>query len=219
MSVESGTTIAILDSSWPLSGDYITEGDNHIRIIKAVLKATFPGAGATGFSTPITATEAELNYSVGVTSSIQPQLDSLSALSIDYIPAGTIMLFYQAAAPVGWTQIANDDNSLLRMVSGAGAGVGGSDSPISWTSTHVHATTGHALTISEIPAHTHTIKEGTTAPGGSGLTSGDDYTSSVAFSQTSGSAGGGGTHSHGDTDSSGDTFTPRYIDVIQASKD
>lgn len=41
------------------------------------------------------------------------------------IPAGTVMLFYQAAAPTGWTQVTTQNNKDIRVVSGTGGGTGG----------------------------------------------------------------------------------------------
>lgn len=221
MPVESGTSIASLDSLWPLSGDVTQDGDNHLRLIKAVLKATFPGVGGTGFNTPIVATEAELNYVAGVTSNIQAQIDAISAVSGIEIPSGTIMLFYQAAAPVGWTQIANDNDSMLRMVSGTGGGVGGVDSPITLDYSHDHTTGDHALTIAEMPAHTHTIENGGSL--NSDITNGGvagtaDINLGSGTNETN-SEGGTGVHNHGVTGMAGSTFSPKYVDVIQASKD
>ena len=48
------------------------------------------------------------------------------------MPAGTVVVFAQAAAPTGWTQITSDsaNNRMLRVVNTAGAGTGGSNSPI-----------------------------------------------------------------------------------------
>jgi hypothetical protein len=40
--------------------------------------------------------------------------------------AGTALLFYQAAAPTGWTQVTTQNNKALRVVSGTGGGTGGS---------------------------------------------------------------------------------------------
>jgi len=224
MGIESGTTIATLDSSWPLSGDYISEGDNHVRLLKAVLKAQFPGVGGLGFAVPITATEVEINYLSGTTSGIQAQLDTLATNNQDWIPAGTIMLFYQPAAPVGWTQIADDDNSMIRMVSGAGdvgGAFGGTDSPINYA--HVHTTAAHALTIAEMPAHTHDIRfnlgahyDSSSTNFGSGA-GGAVVTQPTLDLRASETAGSGDAHTHGDTEST--TFTPRYVNVIQASKD
>ena len=43
------------------------------------------------------------------------------------IPAGSVMLFYQSAAPTGWTQLTTQNNKALRVVSGTGGGTGGSN--------------------------------------------------------------------------------------------
>jgi hypothetical protein len=226
MGLETGTSISALDNSWPLSGDFIQAGDDHLRLIKSVLKAQFPGAGGQGFSTPITASEAEINFSDGVTSGIQAQLDAIAATvgGVQSFPTGTIMLFYQAAAPTGWTQIAGDDNSMLRMVSGAGdagGAFGGTDSPILFEYDHDHATSGHTLTVAEIPSHRHSgnADEGSSGAGISapnfrreGGNTGFLYTNYT---------GGGGSHSHGVTALSTTpmSITPRYVNIIQASKD
>lgn len=224
MGIEAGSNIAALDSSWPLSGDNLNEGDNHLRLLKAVLKAQFPGVGGQGFAVPITAEETEINFLGGVTSNIQDQIDALSDVSGVEIPPGTRMLFYQAAAPVGWTQISNDDNSMLRMVSGVGGGSGGDDSPIELTyADHVHATSIHTLTLAEIPSHDHNLGGRAVVVTNSTNISPTDPESGSSPSGrtfTATSEGGGGGHSHGDTlSASGFTFTPRYINVIQASKD
>jgi hypothetical protein len=93
MGLETGTTISALQSSNPLSTDERSKGDDHLRLIKAVLKSQFPGAGGVGFAIPITATEAELNFVHGVTSAIQEQLDSLK------IPIGGIVELAVATNP------------------------------------------------------------------------------------------------------------------------
>jgi len=61
-----------LNSSNPAAGDNVSEGDDHIRGIKNVLKTTFPSIDGA-----ITATDTELNYVDGVTSSIQTQIDNI----------------------------------------------------------------------------------------------------------------------------------------------
>ena len=55
----------------PAAGDNVSEGDDHIRGIKNVLKLTFPNIDAA-----VNATPTELNYVDGVTSAIQTQLDA-----------------------------------------------------------------------------------------------------------------------------------------------
>jgi hypothetical protein len=69
--VEAVTYISDLNTTLPASGDSVSEGAQHIRNLKTALKNTFPNI--TGAVNP---TQAELNYSVGVTSLIQTQLDA-----------------------------------------------------------------------------------------------------------------------------------------------
>jgi len=69
--VETVTYISDLNTTLPASGDSVSEGAQHIRNLKTALKNTFPNI--TGAVNP---TQAELNYSVGVTSAIQTQLDA-----------------------------------------------------------------------------------------------------------------------------------------------
>lgn len=43
MSVESGSYISDLNESWPNATDLVNEGDDHLRLIKQLIKQTFPG--------------------------------------------------------------------------------------------------------------------------------------------------------------------------------
>lgn len=75
MGLEAGTTISSFISSNPTSADPVNQGDDHLRLIKSVLKAQFPGAAALGYNVPITATEAELNsLHTGSISTILPTI-------------------------------------------------------------------------------------------------------------------------------------------------
>lgn len=56
MSIESATYISQLNSSLPASSDPRSEGDDHLKLIKAVLKATFPN-----ISGAVTASQSDLN--------------------------------------------------------------------------------------------------------------------------------------------------------------
>lgn len=71
MTVETATYISDLDTSLPAGGDSRAEGDNHIRLIKSTLKATFPNVNAA-----VTATDEQMNFLVGVTSALQDQLNA-----------------------------------------------------------------------------------------------------------------------------------------------
>jgi hypothetical protein len=62
MGLETGTYISDLNSSNPVAGDPVNEGDDHIRLVKSTVKATFPSiTGA------VSATHTELNLLDGVT--------------------------------------------------------------------------------------------------------------------------------------------------------
>ena len=87
MTVESATYISQLDTTLPTAADLISEGDDHIRLTKTVLKTQFPNFGTNA----VTASAAELNYSVGVTSPIQPQLNT-KANSASPTFTGTVVL-------------------------------------------------------------------------------------------------------------------------------
>ena len=65
-----------LNASNPAAGDNVSEGDDHIRGIKNVLKLTFPNVDAA-----VNATPTELNYVDGVTSAIQTQLGTKAPLA------------------------------------------------------------------------------------------------------------------------------------------
>lgn len=75
MPLEATDTIEGLVSSNPTGTDNTNEGNDHMQLIKSVLKNIFPGIGGQGFAIPIISTEVELNYVAGVTSSIQDQIN------------------------------------------------------------------------------------------------------------------------------------------------
>jgi hypothetical protein len=136
------------------------------------------------------------------------------------IPAGTVMLFYQAAAPTGWTQVTTQNNKALRVVSGTGGGTGGSvDFTTAFASKAVTGSVGTSgattLSTSQIPSHDHT-GAGYSGPGQ--VAAGEVYR--VVTTDNTGSTGGGGSHTH-----TGGSFTGtainlavQYIDIILASK-
>jgi hypothetical protein len=77
MPLESATYISDLNASNPVgSTDKVQTLDDHVRLIKSAVKATFPNI--TGEVTP---THTELNYVDGVTSAIQTQLNGKAASS------------------------------------------------------------------------------------------------------------------------------------------
>ena len=61
MTIETATYTPQLDATYPASGDAKSEGDNHIRLLKSTIKATWPNLTATA----VTPTSADLNTLAG----------------------------------------------------------------------------------------------------------------------------------------------------------
>lgn len=77
MTIETSTYPSQWNSAYPEAGSAFTEGDDHIRKIKANYLAAWPNLTAAA----VTASTTELNYVDGVTSSIQTQLDAKAPLA------------------------------------------------------------------------------------------------------------------------------------------
>lgn len=125
------------------------------------------------------------------------------------IPAGTVMVFYQASAPSGWTSVALNDRALRVVSAGGTGGTGGGSNAFST----VFAQTvvgSHTLTQAEMPSHVH----GYIAPGGA-------VNVGVGFCQTAAGPGSGtGTNSAGSDGAHNHAITMSitYSDVIVCSK-
>jgi microcystin-dependent protein len=181
MPLESASFISGLAPSNPASTDLIRQSDDHIRLIKAVLKATFPNLNA-----PVTSTPAQLNT---------PPFS---------VPVGLITAWYgsSGSVPLGWAlcngQTVNKSdgsgtitlpNLVDKVIVGAGsiaalgADAGATIATSSPSGSHNHTITGgshsHSVTISgtalteaQLPAHTHFVASSTTS-GNSTITSAD----------------------------------------------
>ena len=57
MTVESATYISQLNTAYPAASDSIAEGDDHVRLVKSVLKSQFPNLATTAVSQ----TSAQMN--------------------------------------------------------------------------------------------------------------------------------------------------------------
>lgn len=227
MGLETGTTISDLDESWPTAEDPVSQGDDHIRLIKQVLKDQFQGAGlglGDGLDAPVYASAMELNQTIGATANFQNQIDDINAQT--FVPAGTVMIFGQANAPDGWTALSSASGSYLRMVAG-GSGGGSSAGAVDLKDAnfaHKHIVGGHRLSSDEVPPHFHQMLNNGTAtesqPGSAPGTqefiawkgnfgSSNDYNYTLAgiaggatsgrTSEEGGSGGQANNHDHGDT--------------------
>ena len=73
-------------------------------------------------------------------------------------PSGTVMVFYQAAAPTGWAKVTTQNDKALRVVSGSGGGSGGTHAfTIPPSTSHGHTWTGNSVTSSSAGSHGHTF--------------------------------------------------------------
>lgn len=165
MALESALYINQLDPANPPGTDQLSQADDHLRLIKGALKATFPNI--TG---PVTLTQADLNTSNKV---------PVGVISLWYGSAATVPLAYAicngqtiALSDGSGTIVCPDLRNLVVMGAGAiaAAGVvvgnststatstlGGGHTPVVTAPAHSHTITvaGHVLTVSEMPNHSH----------------------------------------------------------------
>lgn len=103
----TGKHIDDLVATNPAATDSVSDGDEHIRGVKNVLKNTFPNlTGA------VTATHTELNYVDGVTSSIQTQIDNLDPLPSQTGHAGKYLT--TDATNASWATLDTDANTTTK---------------------------------------------------------------------------------------------------------
>lgn len=152
---------------------------------------TLPSQLANGTTADATQVMADFNFIVNQVNANGAPIGTLTA------PAGTRTVFNQAAAPLGWA-IDNtvQDNGLWVTNNVTGGGVQNSNTAFSGFLTGAWSTAGHALTVSEIPPHTHNVPVTLVNAGGSGQgLAGGGVSGSEAFNSDSGT-GGGGAHTH-----------------------
>lgn len=124
-------------------------------------------------------------------------------------PAGTTMMFIQAAAPMGWTRVNVGDDALLRIVGTATPSTGGSNGFVaafnSQTVTTVANSTGtgttgtgttgsSSLTIAMLASHQHS--DGTAVSNLLTNPCGNQIGGGASATATSAATGSGATHNH-----------------------
>lgn len=156
--------------------------------------------------------------------------DSTIQNTAQLLPAGTKTDFFQAAAPTGWIQVTNYSNHMLRVVSGAGGGSGGSHNPVynNYVPAHTHGFSTGGFSADHVHSdagHSHTLNnQGGPSGGGiggintlAGVTPAPMYTA-AGYANLGGSSAN---HSHsGSTDngSSQVAWAPQYVDMIICTK-
>lgn len=248
----SGTTFTTAAGDGDTTAIYHT--NRRVRAIGAITTTIYGSISGSSHGAQTTVTVvwdsgSLVNETLAVAVGVEADTDHISYASLADIPAaiveiesGTEMVFFQAAAPAGWTQTTAQNNRALRVVSGTGGGVGGShglNSPPSTTHAHTAPSHTHSIGSHNHQWYDHTftsgfdhswnsggtlinIVGGTSAITGTHITTGDkdsnaglelDYYTTNA-SGTTGSAGNQPTSSSTPT-----AFAPAYIDVITATKD
>jgi hypothetical protein len=139
-------------------------------------------------------------------------LQTAAAVPYDALPTGTKAVFAQAAAPTGWTQDTSQNDRVLRVVSGAGAGTGGS-----WTISGI-SVDSHTLTIAQMPTHDHLVDvvDDSMVTGAGAIKSRVMDSGGGLATKTTRETGGGGSHNH--TLTIGSAWRPAYLDIIVCSK-
>lgn len=210
MGLEVATYIDDLVISNPSGTDDRSQGDDHIRLLKIVLKNTFPNI--TG---PITLTQ-----------------DQINALQGFLVPVGMISMWSGAIAslPSGWKlcngvgTISNGDpvpNLVDRFIVGSATNSGGNynigQTGGSKDVSYSGSTAAHTLTVDQIPSHTHTTGE--RAYGFNSNSAVDYIMKGSGTSQVTAATGGGQGHTHDLTISVTNGNLPPYYALAFIIKD
>ena len=176
--------------------------------------------GGTVDNAPVGATTENTGKFTTLESTGLATLASLTVTgAINFIPAGTVALFFQAAAPTTWTQVVTHNDKAIRIVSGVGGGIGGTVAfETAFASQAVTGTnTAIALTVAQMPVHSHN-EIGPTDGGGGGSGWTNAANNNTPGDTATSAAGSGDTHNHTFTGDAID-LDVQYINVILASKD
>lgn len=109
------------------------------------------------------------------------------------IPSGTVMPFYQSAAPTGWTIVSGVNDCAFKVSTSAPGVISGS---VAYSTLFGRTSVdGYTLQIADIPPHSHNSVALGVYNGSQPLQSGSNFSGNSAFPATS-STGGGGSHTH-----------------------
>lgn len=150
MALESATYPNQLVASNPTGADPKGAGDDHIRLIKNVIKSTFPNlTGA------VTMTQAQLNQLGTPDLFVVPGMVMMWSGALNALPAGWLLCNGVGTISTGLSVPDMRDKFVV------GAGGSLAVRTVGGTSTHTHslsvAITPTALDISQIPSHSHDI--------------------------------------------------------------
>ena len=106
MTIETSTYISELNTAYPEAGSSFSEGDDHLRKLKANIKATFPNFTAIA----CTPSSVEFNYLSGVTSAIQTQFTAKAPLASPTFTGTVVLPSTTSIGTVSATEIGYLDN-------------------------------------------------------------------------------------------------------------
>ena len=136
------------------------------------------------------------------------------------IPSGSVMFFFQEAAPTGFTKSTANNDKALRVTSGDGGSTGGTVAFETAFASQTATIGGTALTVAQLPSHTHVISQfvgtSTAVPLEVNFGSGTDNVRGGVSGQQTASTGSGSTHTH---TSSAIDLDVQYLNVIVCTKD
>jgi len=171
------------------------------------------------------------NFANYLNSSGQVSNAGLQTPATTSIPSGSVVLFYQASAPTGWTQVTTLNDYDLRLVSGSGGSTGGTtayssvftNQTVSTTVSVSGSTGGTTLSTGQLASHNHNVYVGPTCCATINGVYGAATTPSIQYSSAVLYTGGNGSHNHsfsgsGSGTSSAVTLNVRYANIIICSK-
>ena len=206
MPLESASFISQLNPSYPAATDPLEQGDDHLRLIKSVLQAAFPTLNAA-----ITSTPAQLNALFVMPVGVITMYGAGSAPTGWGLCNGTTYARADGSGTIVSPDLRDRFVVGAGTLSGASGTTGGASSAAPTISTVASvAVTGTtdaagavaaptvaisatALTVDQLPAHTHTLQLGDSDTNAGIAANGSSFGSALA---TSSSVGTGATHTH-----------------------
>lgn len=211
------------------AGDYFVAGITNVALQESLSNANLISLGAQPTAADLLAyfTAPGIAALTAFTAFARTLLDDADAAAMratlnaaqDFQP-GTSMLFYNAVAPVGWTQDTAALDHALRVVGGAGGSAGGSvDFTAAFKSQPVTGSNS-AVTLSkaQIPPHNHSYSIGGYVGAPTRVASSADAQTGLGWTSDGIDNGiGGGSHNHAFTGTPID-LSVKYLNMIRATR-
>lgn len=215
MGLEAATTINELVEANPPGSDNRSQGDDHIRLIKGTLKRTFPNV-----TNVVTSTHTQLNSIAQPGVLCFPGMIVMWSGTIETIPTGWKLC--NGVGTISNTNPVPDLRSKFIVGAIANSGSAYNIGQTGGAAEHTHTLTiaGHALTVDQIPGHTHTKTYSATVGGALNLgfvynnanlyQAGGDSATGANGTFVTNSTGGGQAHTHTATAANASNIPPYF---------